>query len=127
MSDLTRRAVLVGAAAVAAAAIVPTAAEAMTSAGPSNPLPPGWIHCDWRVEISENEFPLLYRVLLEGMFPPGSWLWEDFPERIALPRFQFYQPWHCWSDMLIIKASFPPDETWPGTIGTVAIWRLRGP
>lgn len=121
---ITRRAVLVGAAAVAAAAIVPATAAALPIAGPSNPLPPGWIHCDWRVEITEREFPQLYRVLFDAMYP---WGWEP-PARIGLPRFPLYNPWHSWGDMLIIKARYGEDgldPRWP--VGTILGWRPRGP
>lgn len=121
---ITRRAALVGAAAVAAAAIAPTAAEGMTTAGLSNPLPPCWIHCDWRVEITEREFPELYRVLFSAMFP---WDWAP-PERIPLPRFTYYAPWHSWSDMLIIKARYGDDglDTF-FPVGQIVGWRTRGP
>lgn len=124
---ITRRAVMVGAAAVAAAIVVPTAAKGLTIAGPNNPLPAGWIHCDWRVEIAESEYPDLYRVLLDAAFPWGV---EDLPDRIALPRFPHYDPWEGWNDILIIKARYGDDgidSHWMIPVGKILGWRVRGP
>lgn len=107
---ITRRAVMLGAAAVAAAIVMPTAAKGLSMAGPTHPFPAGWIHCDWRIEISSEEFPDLYRVLIDATYPRGYALWGELPERIPLPRIQYYDPWDCYWSMFIIKARYSPDD-----------------
>lgn len=114
MSPFTRRAVMLGTAAVAASAVMPVAA--MPICRPAITVPAGWLLCNFGAEIARAEYPILYDILAEKyrILPAHR---GDFP--LGLPSFlsEFESDPRC---HYIIRAEYADDElpvNWP--VGSV--------